>query len=206
MLVCENLAIELSDSFCILEHFVGSWKDKAKLTFSMSSIEYELIGSPVLTSEEHLFMESLANPHALYKFRLKCLDSKQNQYEVQSYVKGCALLHSGLRENLFVSLGPTRNVEGIQSKLEADGNFCNPAVLSVKTIPDEFSTKVEYMQQSPPPIPDTVSYIEKLEAEKREKMMNPPDNRGFLQKYWMYILPAVAILLLNSQGGGAGGR
>ena len=204
--LCEKYsAIELSDSFCILEHFVGTWKEKAKLTFSISSIDYERLGSNALSADDLSYLENMANRDSLYKFRLKCLDSTQTQYEVQSYVKGCSLLHSGLREHLYVALGPTRHVKGIQSKLEADGNYCNPAVLNARTMPDEFFTKVDYTQQAPPPIPDTVSYIEKLETEKREKMMNPPDNRGFLQKYWMYILPAVVILLLNSQGS-AGGR
>ncbi|XP_063724230.1 ER membrane protein complex subunit 10-like [Symsagittifera roscoffensis] len=195
--------IQPDDGSCILEHFLGNWKPKAKLSFSIDKVTYEPFEINLQRTE---LLHHLANSNSLYQFRLNCVSSENKPYTVQSYTKGCALLHSGLREKLFVSLTPTRHVKGVHIKLETDGAFCDPQFLSTAPIPDEFSTVVDYIAHSPSPAPDTQSFLDKIKEEQREKLANPPDNRGFLQKYWMYILPAVLILFMNSQGGGGGGR
>ena len=194
-----SLALEPTDSSCILEHYFGAWHPKAKLTFStMGGIRYESLMSSLTSSE---IVQYLASPSSLYEFRLNCVNSENKPYSVQSYVKGCALLHSELRENLYVALTPTRHVKAIHSKLEVDGSHCDPSLLAAADIPDEFSTNAEEVEHSGTPTRDTASFLKKLEEEEKQKM-NPQDNRSFLQKYWMYILPAVIILFLNSQGGG----
>ena len=217
--------LQPDDGSCILEHYLGtSWQPKGRLSFSINAINYEPVEMDLQRTK---LVEYFGRLDSFYQFRLKCIKSNiaassnvandepsndtsenANVYYVQSYLKGCALLHSGLREKLFVSLTPSRHVKGIHAKLETDGSHCNPQFLSVSAIiPTEFSTTVAYFAHAPSPTPDTASYLDKLEAEKRERLMNPPDNRGFLQKYWMYILPAVLILFMNSQANqGGGGR
>jgi len=46
------------------------------------------------------------------------------------------------------------------------------------------------------PVPDTSTYIAKMEQMKSEKAEGK-DNRSFLAKYWMYIVPVVLVMLLS---------
>lgn len=56
--------------------------------------------------------------------------------------------------------------------------------------------------------PDTASYIQKMEREREARERGDvKDNRGFLAKYWMYLVPVVVLVLLsgasNPEGAGA---
>lgn len=58
--------------------------------------------------------------------------------------------------------------------------------------------------------PDTASFIQKMEREREARERGDvQDNRGFLAKYWMYLLPVVVLVLLsgasNPEGGAGGG-
>lgn len=58
----------------------------------------------------------------------------------------------------------------------------------------------------PGPVPDTQSFIKRLEQEKAEQAQGKgKDNRSFLAKYWMYIIPVVLVLMLNAQAEPEGG-
>ncbi|CAL2047745.1 unnamed protein product [Caenorhabditis brenneri] len=47
--------------------------------------------------------------------------------------------------------------------------------------------------------PDTASFVQKLEREKRAKQHGADaDNRSFLAKYWMYIVPVVIFAMISS--------
>lgn len=60
------------------------------------------------------------------------------------------------------------------------------------------------------PQPDTAAFIQKVEQEKLAKQRGETkDNRSFFAKYWMYIVPVVIILAMNSanpEAGQGGGR
>jgi len=68
------------------------------------------------------------------------------------------------------------------------------------TLPSQFNTTVSVMLQGTGQLPDTQTYIQKLEKEKRDKAAGQTqDNRSFLAKYWMYIVPIVIFMMLTSQ-------
>lgn len=47
--------------------------------------------------------------------------------------------------------------------------------------------------------PDTASFIQKIEREREARERGEfKDNRGFLAKYWMYIVPVVILVLITS--------
>ncbi|XP_064115901.1 ER membrane protein complex subunit 10-like [Macrobrachium nipponense] len=68
----------------------------------------------------------------------------------------------------------------------------------------QHNTTVIIRSPTPAPVPDTATYIEKMEAMKNEKAEGK-DNRSFLAKYWMYIIPVVLIMLFSG-GGQEGAR
>ncbi|XP_017468751.1 PREDICTED: ER membrane protein complex subunit 10-like [Rhagoletis zephyria] len=48
------------------------------------------------------------------------------------------------------------------------------------------------------PIPDTTSFIQKMEMEREARERGEiRDNRGFFAKYWMYIVPVVLLLFIS---------
>jgi len=72
------------------------------------------------------------------------------------------------------------------------------------------STKVHLQTMESGPQPDTAAFIQKMEQEKLAKERGETkDNRSFLAKYWMYIVPVFLFLVMNSasepQGGGGSG-
>lgn len=78
----------------------------------------------------------------------------------------------------------------------------------------EFSTVVSLKAIEQAPVPDTAGFIQKIEKEREARDRGETkDNRSFLSKYWMYIVPAVILLLISGitnpetpgapQGGGA---
>lgn len=62
----------------------------------------------------------------------------------------------------------------------------------------EFSTVVNLKTIEQAPVPDTAGFIQKVEKEREARDRGETkDNRSFLSKYWMYIVPAVILLLIS---------
>lgn len=62
----------------------------------------------------------------------------------------------------------------------------------------EFSTVVSLKPIEQAPVPDTAGFIQKIEKEREARDRGETkDNRSFLSKYWMYIVPAVILLLIS---------
>lgn len=58
------------------------------------------------------------------------------------------------------------------------------------------SVQIDVMKVAP--APETATYIQRLEIERREKEKSQgQDNRSFLSKYWMYIVPIVIFMLIS---------
>ena len=67
-------------------------------------------------------------------------------------------------------------------------------------------TKVAVASMEPGPVPDTAAFIQKMEEEKRKvEKGEVKDNRSFLAKYWMYIVPIVLFMAINGAAAPEGG-
>lgn len=54
--------------------------------------------------------------------------------------------------------------------------------------------------------PDTASFVQKIEREREARDRGEvKDNRNFLAKYWMYIVPVVILVLISSATNPEGG-
>ena len=63
---------------------------------------------------------------------------------------------------------------------------------------NEFSTVVTLKTIEQAPVPDTAGFIQKIEKEREARDRGETkDNRSFVSKYWMYIVPAVILLLIS---------
>lgn len=104
---------------------------------------------------------------------------------------------SQLLDVFVISLDHAGNVISVFYKPNQDsGSSCEdiaPFELS------KFSTEVSLMNVESAPIPDTTTFIQKMDRERESKERGEQqDNRSFLSKYWVYIVPCVILLLLSS--------
>jgi hypothetical protein len=111
-----------------------------------------------------------------------------------TFAPAFTLLESGLSDLINIHLTPTGQIFSIgysmsQGDFQPKGSF-----------PMKFNTTLSVHSGEHGPVPDTAQYLEKLEKERlaKERGDGDRDNRSFLAKYWMYIVPIALIVLLSS--------
>lgn len=97
----------------------------------------------------------------------------------------CALAKSQLTDVLWVSLDHTGTVTGVtQSVSNGNMNNCLDLTTSDVDVLDEFNTDVYVKHTESAPIPDTASFIQKMEREREARERGETkDNRSFFAKY-----------------------
>ncbi|XP_037807736.1 ER membrane protein complex subunit 10-like, partial [Lucilia sericata] len=112
--------------------------------------------------------------------------------------KACNLLSSQLNDELWISIDANGYVNAL-SLSTSDGDFTDCSMLDFSNLSTtKFNTEVLIKHTELAPIPDTASFIQKIEREReaRERGENK-DNRGFFAKYWMYIVPVVLLVFIS---------
>ncbi|GFT54463.1 ER membrane protein complex subunit 10 [Nephila pilipes] len=143
----------------------------------------------------------------LKKSHVNALPTDPENGNVFSFTKACAIYESGLSDTLTLTLDQSGSPIGIA--ISALPPYCTATnVPDVKLL--NFNTSVNIVTLANAPIPDTLTYIQRLEQEKAEKARGEQgDNRSFLAKYWMYIVPFVIFVFISgasSPEGQGGGR
>lgn len=163
---------------------------------------------PSLSADDKHRLMDIAERDGLYRLRafVRTLDGKESSF--LTFVKACSIVESHLSDILTVSLDHTGSVIAVSLST-------SPAVCERQHITEEnlkrFNTTVFVKHMEQGPVPDTAAYIQKLEKEREARERGETkDNRSFLAKYWMYIVPVVIFVVLsgaaNPEGGaGAGG-
>lgn len=114
----------------------------------------------------------------------------------QTLIKACSLYSSNLEDFIAVNLSPTNNF--INVNLFTTDPECTGLRQSSQP-GKEFNTTILVEYGSTGPLPDTTTYIRRLEEERQSKLKEgKEDNRSFILKYWMYIVPAVVFLMVFS--------
>lgn len=158
-----------------------------------------------LSQEEYDKLEELVRAGGVYRIRAPAkIGENFNQPDisyVSTFVKACHLFYSGLSEIITVSIDNSGNVIGISLRTEA--KLCPQNLEEIDSKIETtrlFNTTVTVQLQSAGAVPETQMFIRKLEKEESERLAGKDkDNRSFLAKYWMYILPAVFIMMLAGQ-------
>lgn len=121
----------------------------------------------------------------------------------QTLVKSCSLYLSNLVDFITVNLSPSNDF--ISVNLFTTEPECNGQVPD--TLSKEFNTTILLESGAVGPVPDTATYIKRLEEERLNKQKEgKEDNRSFFAKYWIYIVPAVIILMIFSGPAEQGSR
>lgn len=111
--------------------------------------------------------------------------------------KACNLLNSQLNDELWISVDANGYVNAL-SLSTTGGDFTDCSSLDFSNlITKEFNTEILIKHTELAPIPDTASFIQKIEREReaRERGENK-DNRGFFAKYVSIILKISSIHFL----------
>ncbi|XP_065078302.1 ER membrane protein complex subunit 10 [Ochlerotatus camptorhynchus] len=165
---------------------------------SLNSGAVSLSQEPLTVHERNQFRK-LAEENRLYRLEAHVLEADGSRSKFLTSSKACALAKSQLADVLWVSLDHAGSVTAITQSVN-NGNTDNCRDLTTRDfeVLDEFNTDVYVKPMENAPIPDTASFIQKLEREREARERGETkDTRGFFAKYWMYIVP-VAILILIS--------
>ncbi|KAL3841979.1 hypothetical protein ACJMK2_020055 [Sinanodonta woodiana] len=162
-----------------------------------------------VTFEEKRALRRLVEENGIYRIRVPLKGTGEKEDYVSTFIPACSVYESALSDQLIVSVDQSGEVIGISI-------MGNPSHCSGLDVPDSnltnWNTMVEISQTIQGPVPDTQTYIERMKREEQAKAQGQQgDNRSFIAKYWMYIVPFVIIVFLmqsmDQQGGqeGAGG-
>lgn len=147
-------------------------------------------------------------------YRTLDMDNEEPYQVSTTFLRSCALLESLLSDQLVINL----DVNGKFVFLSANvpGQYCaesSPLTASsmINAIGDNsnhFNTSIFLMKTSVNAGPETKTYLQRIEQERQEKLRGAKqDNRSFLAKYWMYIVPVVIFMVIsgmNPEGGASG--
>ncbi|XP_058062300.1 ER membrane protein complex subunit 10 [Anopheles bellator] len=160
-----------------------------------------------LSLQDRNKLKRLAQENRLYRLEAHVSDSDGVTTFLTS-TKACALAKSQLTDVLWVSLDHSGTVTGItQSVSNGNANHCHDLSNSDVDVLDEFNTDVYVKHIETAPIPDTASFIQKMEREREARERGETkDNRSFFAKYWMYLVPVVILLLISATNPEAGQR
>ncbi|KAK0407181.1 hypothetical protein QR680_019057 [Steinernema hermaphroditum] len=143
---------------------------------------------------EEKLVEAAKNPQSIYRVRTG---------NVFSFNEPCLLLRSNLAHLIQVAIDPQKQTifsislfpDGLY-EAGADYNNCQGVQLAPNA---RFSANVRIVKSGELPTPDTVSYLQKMERERQARQHGAQqDNRSFIAKYWMYIVPVVAFVVISN--------
>nr|XP_024218453.1 ER membrane protein complex subunit 10 [Halyomorpha halys] len=132
----------------------------------------------------------------LYRLKSVVKTSKQKENAFYSFMKMDTLSKAGFLTSTIVHLDQSGSV--ISVKLY-------PKKIYRATVVHRNNSTVTFKGSEQGPVPDLTAYILKLEHERaaKEKLAGQ-DNRSFLAKYWMYIVPLVMFVILSGSNADPG--
>ncbi|XP_055855103.1 ER membrane protein complex subunit 10 [Episyrphus balteatus] len=152
----------------------------------------------VLTQSERQSLKRLAETDEFYRLQANVVYPDGTTHTFLTATKACNLVLSDLYDVLWVSIDGTGFVTAVtQTIFSSAFADCKNSDISISGL-DEFNTDVLIKHMELAPIPDTASFIQKVEREREAREKGEVrDNRGFFAKYWMYIVPVVLLVFIS---------
>ncbi|CAO1343205.1 unnamed protein product [Diamesa tonsa] len=152
-----------------------------------------------LEDEDRLLLKKLAEKNMFYRVKAVVVGTDGIRSTFLTASKACSLVQAQLNDQITITFDHTNAVVGINHKsIDAMGETCGTIRDSELEQMEEFNTMVSLKTIELAPIPDTASFIQKVEQERDQRERGETkDNRSFIAKYWMYIVPCVILLLIS---------
>ncbi|XP_017777792.1 PREDICTED: ER membrane protein complex subunit 10 [Nicrophorus vespilloides] len=169
------------------------------------------LAQQTLSNEDRLKIQNLAAKNKFYQMRATVV-TNDGSYSFLSSIKACMLAEAELADIITITLDYTGRIITITESIPSTST-CQGANVPLNKL-KEFSSNVFVRHTHSGPGPDTASYVQKIEREREAKEKGDvKDNRSFLAKYWIYIVPVVLIMVItgtnpneaNAAGGGGRG-
>ncbi|OQR77053.1 UPF0510 protein INM02-like [Tropilaelaps mercedesae] len=158
------------------------WTSRAKITINSLTQSTAIAETNLVTAEDEA---KLARLLADGWYKLKVIDTATGNHVI-AWTPHDKPLSQGLK----VSLDPSGFLESV--------SFLPPGSLSSGLNNSDRFLYIQIDVMKTAPSPETATYIQRLEMERREKEKSQgQDNRSFLSKYWMYIVPIAIFMLIS---------
>lgn len=204
MAVCSLQAYEFEVDGSVtvnLKHFLsddGNPDDRGNITVQSIRTGSVALSQTNLLPHHVVRLKALAKNDQIYRLRASVQNGNGKTIPFLTFMKACALVESGLSDVLTLSLD--HNGEVVAVTASAPFIHCKGEVPADHNL-RFFNTTVIVKHMDIGPVPDTATYIQKMEREREARERgDPKDNRSFLAKYWMYIVPLLIFVLLSSAG------
>lgn len=171
---------------------VPVFMERGNITVSSVRSGASVVGQNGLLPNEISTLKKLAVQDGKYILRALARTSSGSEFIFLTSVPACYLLGSDLEDVITIWLDSAAEPIAVTVSSSGPCTLDNPFT-------NMWTTNVVVRYTDGGPIPNTSVYLEKLEREResREKGENK-DNRSFLAKYWMYLVPLMIILFLAS--------
>jgi len=200
-----GLAVLLSCVFCVfgegvedgelvlhLQHSFDmghTWVERGVVTVHSTRSGTATVDQSPLHYDQRTNLENLCQESGFYLVR--ATQSSQPDY-LRSYTSACALLDANMQDTLTLQLDWRGKLTALTLGVQI------AQVRNKNEDSSVFKTRVSTQQMENGPVPDTAAFIQRVEENKRkEEKGEVKDNRSFLAKYWMYIVPVVLIMAVN---------
>ncbi|XP_046665611.1 ER membrane protein complex subunit 10-like isoform X1 [Homalodisca vitripennis] len=140
-------------------------------------------------------LQSLSKKDGIYRIKSVVRTKTGKEISFLSFVKACLLVESYLSDSVTVSVDYAGTV--IAVTLSPTISVCEGHPVNTADLRN-FNTVLQFRHMEQGPMPDTAAYIQKLEREREARERGDvKDNRSFLAKYWIYIVPVVIFAVLS---------
>ncbi|XP_046824999.1 ER membrane protein complex subunit 10 [Vespa crabro] len=166
--------------------------ERGNVTITSVRSGASVVGQNGLLQAQINQLKDLAKNDGKYRLKAIARTSSGSETTFLTSIPACYLLGSNLEDILTVWIDSS--AEPIAVSLSSSG----PCVMD-SPFTNMWTTNIIVKYPDSGPAPDTATYIQKLEREREARERGETkDNRSFLAKYWMYIVPALIFVLLTS--------
>ncbi|XP_050677012.1 ER membrane protein complex subunit 10 [Leptidea sinapis] len=153
-----------------------------------------LIDQIPFTTEHIDELKNIAALDGFYTLRTLVTTADSKETEFLSSIKAQAFLQNALSDVISAWVMPNGEVIAVTFQVSNSSH----SILLEKEAEYNLSSNfyLRYVDQAP--VPDTASYIQKLDREREAREKGElKDNRSFLAKYWMYIVPIAIFVMIS---------
>lgn len=152
----------------------------------------DVVSETVIYDSDLQLLKGLALNDELYRLKVTVKTLSGKKISFLTFTRACLMVGSKLNDIITLHLDHLDSPFAVN--LATASNSCNSFnELNTNT----FITTVYFRRPESSPIPDTATYIQKMEREREARERGKSNNnKSMLGKYWMYILPLVIFMMI----------
>uniref|UniRef100_A0A1A9V301 ER membrane protein complex subunit 10 n=1 Tax=Glossina austeni TaxID=7395 RepID=A0A1A9V301_GLOAU len=176
-----------------------SFTYRGNITVSTLNSGISSINQRSLVTDEKIAFKKFVSRQAFYRLKATVVYTSGARRTFLTANKFCSLINTQLNDEFWISIDGSGYVNAITYMVpQMNGVDDCPEFKLESLILQDFNTEVLIKHTDLAPIPDTASYIQKLEREREARQRGETkDTRGFFAKYWMYIVPIVLLMFIS---------